>query len=92
MCGHLTALSFADPSAAEACVGELSGHTAFYFLDRPFRVAREMAYQGRTFAHSMFACGSMVLYVYSVSVLRPAGRKTDTQRIELHRQAKVLAG
>ena len=32
----------------------------------------------------------MVLYVYGVSVLRPAGRKTDTQRIEQHRRAKAL--
>jgi len=34
----------------------------------------------------------MVLYLCCVLFFRPAGRKNNTQRIENHRQAKVLYG
>src|SRR5258705_3644681 len=45
----------------------------------------------RIFAHSAFACGSMVLYRYCGSFFRPAGQKNDPQGIEHDRQAKILA-
>ena len=44
----------------------------------------------RTFAHSAFACGSMVLCRYCVSFFAPFGAKNDTQGIESDLQAKVL--
>src|SRR5690348_14503042 len=42
-----------------------------------------MDHQSRTFAHSALACGSMVLYLYSVSFFAPLGQKTTHKRLNL---------